>query len=120
MPAHPVDWRAVQWVCQGEKLRLSISEKQMVIRRMADRLMANGDSVWTCAVGKVTADELAERMYTSARSVQRMKESLKPAHKRRCPHCQQGMWVYDDGTVEAHPTNTLAQCGFRGPWLVVA
>ena len=120
MSSRRIDWRAVQFVCEGEKLRLSVEEKRMVIRRMEHRLLCNGDSIWTCTASKITADELAERMHTSARSVQRIRELLPHAHKRTCPDCGEPMWVYDDGTVEAHPRRTLEQCGFSKSWLVIA
>ena len=116
-----IDWRAVQFVCEGERLMLSSKEKQMVVRRMEHLLLVQGDSIWTCTASKITADELAERMHTSARSVQRIKELLPHAHKRTCPICREQMWVYDDGTVEAHPKAWAEQCEFSGStWLVIA
>ena len=121
MPAHPIDWRAVQWVCQGEKLKLSVGEKQMVVRRMSERLLGSRESVWATAVGKVTLDDLAERMHTTSRSVMRMRDSLKPATRRRCLICRQDMWVLDDGTVEAHPTSMFDQCCLSGgKWEAIA
>ena len=95
-------------------MALSVGEKRAVIRRMSERMMGPRDSIWTCAAGKISADELAERMHTSTRSVQRMKETLPPAHKRRCPICRRDMWVLEDNTIEAHPTATYDQCSLSG------
>ena len=115
-----IDWRAVQFVIDGDRLRLRADEKRMVIRRVAHRMLDHHDRIqkyghWSPAnAAKITADQMAERMVTTARSVQRFQEELRPADKRVCPVCREPMWVYDDGIVEPHPTPLMEECDLSG------
>lgn len=113
-----IDWLAVDMVVGGARMKLTADEKRMVIRRLADRLLNNDEykhDYWSPAtITKITAGKLAERMFLTERSVQRIKDDLRPAQKQVCPVCREPMWVYDDGTVEAHPDRLADDCEMTG------
>jgi hypothetical protein len=113
-----IDWQAVEFVVQGERLQLTADEKKMVIRRVAHRMIDNDDRLhnWRSqsTAAKITAVAMAGRMMTSERSAQRIKDELRPADKRTCPVCREPMWVYDDGTIEAHPNRLMDECELSG------
>ena len=114
----PIDWRNVEFVVQGCRMKLTVDEKKMVIRRVAHRMMNDADRLenWRSpsTAAKLTAVQMAERMMTSERSAQRIKDELRPADKRTCTECGEPMWVYDDGTIEAHPNRISEQCELSG------
>jgi hypothetical protein len=113
-----IDWRAVEFVLSGAKLKLTGAEKRMVIRRVAHRMLDNTNrrdhyhSPATAAL--ITTDQMAELMMTTGRSVQRIKDELRPADKRTCPVCGEPMWVYSNGFVEAHPDRLSEECELSG------
>ena len=115
-----IDWRAVEFVVDGARLELSPDEKRMVIRRLSHRMLDNDTRVTKYAywmqsnAAKLSAASVAERMGTSERTAQRIKDELRPAEKRVCPVCREPMWVYDDGTVEAHPNRLMEECELSG------
>lgn len=104
-----IDWVAVDFVVNGSQLALRPCEKRAVIRRLADRMRpihaTNWDTRW-----KWTSEDIADRMYVSARQVQRMKDELPQAEKTLCPVCGQDMWVWVNGVVEAHPDALNQEC----------
>lgn len=111
-----LDWLAIDMVCQGTRLALKPREKLMVVRRMKPRMLSLNDPYWSQATAaKITAEQLAERLNTTARSVQRMLAELPPATKSCCPVCHQTMWIIDaTQTVEAHADALFHQCPMSG------
>jgi hypothetical protein len=105
-----IDWLAVDMVCQGTPLALNPSEKKMVIRRLSHRMLSQGDWYWSqTTASKLTAAQVAERLQTTERSVQRMRDELPDGERQVCPVCRQDMWVVE-GRVEAHPDSLFEQC----------
>lgn len=104
-----IDWLAVNYVVsEGITMaHLTPAEKRMVMRRLADR-MRTSDSF-----GVLTSVEVARRLGTTVRSVERMKAELPYGVQRQCPVCKQPMWVVD-GLVEPHPTRMLEECPMSG------
>ena len=110
-----VDWLAVEMVCQGSVLALRTNEKRMVVRRLADRLLTNDDPVGSSVPpGKLTAQQVADRLRTTERSVQRYQAELPAAHPRECPVCLQQMFVLTTGIVEQHPDRLYEPCPMSG------
>ena len=117
-----IDWRAVDFVVSGERLDLTADEKKMVIRRLEHRMLDNAHRIgrdrldyWSpTARHVITAASVAERMMTSERTAQRIRDELRVADKRKCPVCGEPMWVYDDDTVEAHPNRLMDECELSG------
>lgn len=113
-----IDWLAVNFVVRGERLKLTPDEKHMAIRRLDERILTQNDcrnEFWSAATAaKLSAAQVAERMFISERSVCRLLAELPPADKRVCPVCREPMWVWRDGTVEAHPNRITEQCELSG------
>lgn len=110
-----IDWRAVDMVCEGTRLALTTDEKRMVIRRLAPKMLSTGDWYWAkSTAAKLTAGQVAERLQTSERSVQRTLSELPDADKRVCPVCMEDMWVLDSGVVEPHADRLSEQCPMSG------
>lgn len=109
--ARDIDWLAVDMVAyEGRTVPLKSAERRAVIRRVKHRMLKNNESSLDLPPGVLTARMLAERMATSAREVQRIVATQKPATKKPCPVCRQSMWVLDDGTVEQHPNSLNETC----------
>lgn len=108
-----IDWTAVHMVvAEGVVMsHLKPAEKRMVIRRLADKMLKPGEP-WFGS-GKLRSSEVARRLDTTIRSVERMKTDLPPGVKQTCPVCRQPMWVVC-GEVEAHPTRLDEQCPMSG------
>lgn len=95
-----IDWLAVEWVCAGTVLKLTPDEKRAVIRRLLPRMLDNEESaVYT---NKLSSTEVARRMATTERSVERYKAELAHATETCCPVCRQRIWVIA-GDVAPHP-----------------
>lgn len=108
-----VDWFAVECVVSGTQLALNVPERRAVIRRLEHRMRLPHVARWD-AYGTLTAEDVAERMYVTPRSIQRMKEELPEADKRRCPVCGEDMWVWHNGIVEPHPDGLNQECPMSG------
>lgn len=108
-----IDWLAVDFVCQGATLKLRAAEKAAVVRRMDDRMLGNGQNVGP--VGKLSAAQLAERLCTTEKSVQRFRSDLPLASRDVCRVCREPIWVVvDTGLVEAHPDRLMVECPMSG------
>ena len=107
-----IDWLAVEMVCNGTALRLTAVERRMVMRRLADKMARTG-SVYETGL---TAEEVARRLGCTSRSVERFKNDLPPADKRKCPVCGNPMWVIA-GRVEAHPDRLFNECLMSGRYV---
>jgi hypothetical protein len=106
-----IDWLAVEMVCNdGHCLKLLHSEAMAVIRRLDERMLAVSDPVWDIPPGKLTSQQVAQRLRTTDRSVMRWRKDLPPATKATCAVCDQTMWVLDDGYIEPHPNRLLRTC----------
>ena len=106
-----IDWLAVEMVCNdGHCLKLRHSEAMAVIRRLDERMLAVSDPVWDIPPGKLTSQQVAQRLRTTDRSVMRWRKDLPPATKATCAVCDQTMWVLDDGYIEPHPNRLLRTC----------
>jgi len=100
-----IDCLAVEMVCNGTALRLTAVERRMVMRRLADKMARTG-SVYETGL---TAEEVARRLGCTSRSVERFKNDLPPADKRKCPVCGNPMWVIGS-EVEPHPDSLFNEC----------
>lgn len=112
-----IDWLSVQMVVfEGKSLPLrTAADKRMAIRRLDDRMLSAGDWYWSSkTAAKLTAKQVAERMHTTERSVQRIQSELPPADRRVCSACGEPAWVYPNGIVEPHPTRMLDDCELSG------
>ena len=95
-----IDWLAVEWVCAGTVLKLTPDEKRAVVRRLLPKMLDNDESaVYTT---KLSSAEVARRLATTERSIERYKAELADANEKCCPVCRQGMWVIA-GEVAPHP-----------------
>ena len=107
-----IDWLAVHWVVsEGTALKLHTAERRMAMRRLADKMLKNTDSIY--CTGKLTAFEVARRLQITDRSVIRYLAEMAPGEKRICPVCRELMWVVD-GVVEAHPDRLFTECPMTG------
>lgn len=78
----------------------------MVVRRLDARMR-------TQRRDGITASEVAQRLGTTARSVERMLAELRPAAESRCPVCREPMWIVE-GVVEDHPDALFVTCPMSG------
>lgn len=101
-----IDWIAVdQVVTENIPMKLTPTEKRMVVRRLESRMLTADDWYWSPkTAAKLTTPQVAELLFLSPRSVERMCKDLPPATEQVCPECGQRMWVYPNRIVEAHPT----------------
>lgn len=107
-----VDWQAVHWVVsEGTPLKLHTNERRMAMRRLADKMLKNTDSIY--CTGKLTAFEVARRLQITDRSVIRYLAEMSPGEKRICPVCREDMWIVD-GVVEEHPDRLFSECPMSG------
>jgi len=106
-----IDWLAVEWVCHGASLALKADEKRMVIRRLSPRMLANNESWMEQSPHKLSAQTVAERLRTTDRTVQRIRDGLPPATRGRCPDCGEPVWVLTNGFIEPHSNNFYEDCG---------
>ena len=107
-----IDWLAVEWVCSGVVLKLKPQEKRAVIRRLMPRMLENRESSFY--TNKLSSTEVARRMVTTERSVERYKAELAGATETSCPHCRQRMWVIA-GQIAPHPNVQLSEdCPMSG------
>ena len=100
-----IDWLRVDMVCNGTPLKLTPAEKRMAIRRLADKMSATSSMYAT----GLSSEEVARRLQTTPRSVERLKRELIPAERRICPVCREPMWVIGS-EVEAHPDRLFGEC----------
>lgn len=107
-----IDWLAVDMVCNGTPLALTKPERMAVMRRLDPRILSHDDE-WECEGKQLNMWEVARRLQTTERSVQRMRAALPTATKSRCPVCGETMWV-SDGVVEAHPDCLFTECPMSG------
>lgn len=113
MSRERIDWLAVEMVCGGQRLRLRYpEERRAVVRHFDHRLLNLNQNAVDIAPGVLTAAQVGELMGADPRSVVRIRKSLPPAVRRRCPDCGEPMWVCDDGTVEPHPTRFNETCRY--------
>jgi len=107
-----IDWLAVQLVVHdGHCLKLRHDEAMAVIRQLDERMLAVSDPVWDIPPGKLTSQQVAQRLRTTDRSVMRWRKELPPATKATCAVCGQTMWVLlHDGHIEPHPNRLLKTC----------
>jgi hypothetical protein len=106
-----IDWLAVEMVCNdGHSLKLRHVEAMAVIRRLDERMLAVSDPVWDIPPGKLTSQQVAQRLRTTDRSVMRWRKDLPPATKATCAACGQTMWVLHDGHIEPHPNHLFKTC----------
>ena len=114
----PIDWRAVQFVLQGECMDLTPAEKRMVMRRLEPKMLTfeqNRDEFWSpSTAAKLTANQVAQRMRTTGRSICRIMSELPPATEQVCPRCGEQMWVYPNRIVEPHPNGLVEECELSG------
>lgn len=82
----------------------------MVVRRMEDKLLKNGESNADVPPWRLTAGKLAERMGMSQRNVERISSDLPEADKAKCPVCKGDMWVLWTGVVEPHGDGYHQDC----------
>lgn len=107
-----IDWLAVHHVCTGQRMgQLTNDEKKAIVRRLAPRMLQADE--WYCDGNKVNVWEVARRLNTTERTVQRIKASLPPADEDVCPVCQEQIWVVD-GVVEEHPDTLITECPMSG------
>lgn len=102
-----IDWYAVNTVC-NERIpmrHLRPAEKRMVVRRLAEKMTTRT----VTSEGRLTADDVAQLLGTTTRSVERFKTQLRHADKRICPVCREPMWVVN-GEVEPHPDRLMREC----------
>lgn len=114
-----IDWLDVEFVCQGTTITgLTSLEQRMVVRRVRHR-MRTLDDWWNSPATptKLTAETLAQRMGTSERQIQRICADLPAGDRRRCPVCNQDMWLLTDGVVERHPDGLMRDCRMSGQLL---
>lgn len=104
-----IDWFAVDVVCGGGQMRLRPQERRAVVRRMDDKLLHMNMKARDQS-GKISIEALADRMFCTPRTAQRIKDELPPADKRTCPVCGQHMWVWPNEIVEAHPDSFYNEC----------
>ena len=105
-----IDWAAVEWVVQGDCLRLTPAEMRMVVRRLDEKLINLGESMQDIPPGRLTSKDLAQRMRTTSTNVIAIRARLDPAEKSKCPVCRDVMWVLGTGVVEEHPDGFLQPC----------
>lgn len=108
-----IDWFAVEVVCNGSQLALNPAERRAVVRRLHHKMRPQYVTKWD-AKWSLTTEEVAERMYVTPRSVQRMKDELPEADKTCCPVCGQDMWVWRNSVVEPHPDGLNQECPLSG------
>lgn len=78
----------------------------MVVRRLDARMR-------TQRRDGITASEVAQRLGTTARSVERMVAAMQPGVRSTCPVCREPMWVVA-GVVEDHPDALFVTCPMSG------
>lgn len=109
-----IDWQAVNVVVKEHRpQRLRPDEKRMAVRRLSRRMLDNSDcgNYWSPSyAAKITASQVAEWLFTTERSVQRIKDDLPPAVEQRCPECGEPCWVYPNRMIEAHPDRFRVEC----------
>ena len=114
MSTKQLDWLAVEMVCSGKRMKLTQwQERYAVVRALDHRMLVPEDDTMNVPPGVLSASNVADLMQTTARSVARLRASLPPATKMRCPDCREPMWLRDDGTVEPHPNRWNDTCGFQ-------
>ena len=106
-----IDWLAVEWVCHGASLALKADEKKAAIRRLSPRMLGNNESWLLQSATKLSAQTVADRLRTTDRTVQRIRDELPPATRGRCPECREPVWVLNDGVIEPHANNFYEECG---------
>lgn len=108
-----IDWLAVEMVCGGQRMKLRFpEERRAVVRYFDSRMLNNGDNPVDLPPGIVTASYVASLICIDARSIVRIRNSLRAAVRRRCPQCAEPMWVCDDATVELHANRWNETCGY--------
>ena len=97
-----IDWQAVEWVCTDSsvRLRLNSDEKRAAIRRLLPRMLDNQDH--TLYANKLSSADVARRMVTTERSIERYKAELAHATEMRCRVCHQQVLAIN-GRVSPHP-----------------
>lgn len=109
-----IDWLAVDMVCSGIKLAgLTRRENMAIMRRLAPR-MRNTSSQYDSGLSAI---EVAERLGTTTRTVQRMLVDLPDAQQSRCPVCGEPMWI-SSGVAEPHPDALFRECPISGRAMV--
>ena len=112
----PIDWRAVQFVLQGECMDLSPTEKRMVMRRLAPRMLTfeqNRDEFWSPSTAAATANQVAQRMRTTGRSVCRIMSEL-PQPPNRCVRAAANRCGCIRTIVEPHPNGLVEEWNCPG------
>ena len=107
-----IDWLAVDMVCSGASMALHPDERRAALRRMAARMIVNGDSMYDYS-GLLSAEEVGRRIRMDVRSVQRIRSGLPPATETTCPVCRERVWVAGN-VVEPHPDRLLEDCPMGG------
>lgn len=103
-----IDWRAVNFVVRGARMKLTPDERKMVLRRI--KLFKGRDTSYI-PPGYLTLDMVAHRLGIHERHVWRIADELPNATERACPICGSLMWVYDGtGLVEPHPDSLVNEC----------
>lgn len=106
-----IDWLAVDMVVSGVVLKLKTAEKRAVVRMLAHRILDVSDP--NHYTGKVSCSEVARRLQTTERSVERYKAELAGGTRSKCPVCGQMMWTVR-GTVLPHADSLFTECPMTG------
>lgn len=106
-----IDWLAVSWVVSGTRItHLTIPEQAMVVRRLKSRIPLHGHPDHT----ELSKQQIADRLGITISALEGRLTRLPNARRRDCPICRQHCWIYDDNTVEPHPTVLAEQCILSG------
>ena len=102
-----IDWLAVDMAISGVRLKLRPDEKRAVVRHFANRMRQLNE----CSISsqKLTSADLAERLGTTERSIERYKAELAGGTEGPCPVCRNQMWTVR-GTVLPHADSLFVEC----------
>lgn len=106
-----IDWLAVDMAISGVRLKLRPDEKRAVVRHFAKRMLEANVSPHRSA--RITSAELAERLGTTDRSIERYKAELSGGTETECPVCRNQMWAVG-GTVLPHADTLFTECPMSG------
>ena len=111
-----IDWLAIELVVvDRRRIALNTAERDIAVRRLAERVPARHSNHNDIPPGMVTVAQVGELIGVTERHAQRIKAELPPATRHRCPVCCGPMWVLDrNGVVEEHGDGNIDRCPMSG------